>query len=339
MPQKLTLKKIAQELGVSISTVSKSLRDSYEIGEETRERVKAYAKKYHYRPNNIALSLKNQKTKKIGVVIPEVVHHFFASVIAGIERVANQQGYQVIICLSDESFDKEVVNFDMLASGSIDGFIVSIAKETLQKEDYHHFQEAINQGMPIVMFDRVEDSIQCDKVIIDDRESGKKAAELLIRKGCKNVGVISTQDHITVGRLRTQGFMEVMQERGRQADKSHVLKVESESTMKEQIESFLEKNDFDGLIAVNEIFAVVANSILQRKGQKVPEDVKLLGFTDGILSRYASPPLTSVSQHGEKMGGISAQKLIDRLENEHETEKQYETVIVETELIERDSTR
>ena len=169
MRKKITLKQIAKELDVSISTVSKSLRNSPEIGEETREKVQAFAKLYNYKPNNIALSLKNRKTKTIGIIIPEIVHHFFATVISGIEHYANDYGYNVIVCLSDESFDKEVINMEMLAGGSIDGFIMSLSKETQNKGDFHHISEAINQGMPVVMFDRVTNDIFCDKVIIDDK--------------------------------------------------------------------------------------------------------------------------------------------------------------------------
>jgi len=339
MAQKLTLKKIAQELGVSISTVSKSLRDSYEIGEETRERVKAYAKKYHYRPNNIALSLKNQKTKKIGIIIPEIVHHFFASVISGVEHVANERGYQVIICLSDESFEKEVVNMDMLASGSIDGFILSLSKETLNKQDFNHIREVIHQGMPVVMFDRVVEDINCDKVIIDDVATAKRAVDHLLSKGCKKIGMLSTEDYINVGKLRTEGFRNALRQRGLEVHEEDILKIKNEDTMKEQIIQFLKATDYDGLMTVNEIFTVVANGVLQNTGRKVPDDVKLVGFTDGILSRYANPPLTTMSQHGEQMGRLSATKLIDRLEADTEEDEKYETVIVETELIERRSTQ
>lgn len=159
MRRKVTLKQIAKELDISISTVSKSLRDSHEISEETRLKVKAFAKLYNYKPNNIALSLKNKKTKTIGIIIPEIVHHFFATVISGIEHVANEFGYNVIVTLSDESFDKEVINLEMLASGSTDGFIMSLSKETQLKKDFHHLEEVINQGMPVVLFDRVTNDV------------------------------------------------------------------------------------------------------------------------------------------------------------------------------------
>ena len=197
MKKKITLKQIARELDVSISTVSKALRNSIEISEDTREKVQAFAKLYNYRPNNIALSLKNRKTKTIGVIIPEIVHHFFSKVIRGIEQVANKRGYNVIVGLSNESFDKEVINMQMLANGSIDGFILSISKETLLQQDYHHFKETISQGMPIVMFDRVVNEIECDKVIIDDLKGSKNAVSKLLSNGCKHVAIITTKDYVS----------------------------------------------------------------------------------------------------------------------------------------------
>ena len=170
-----TLKELSKELSLSISTVSKALKDSPEISKDTKQKIKAFAKFYNYKPNNIALSLKNRKTKTLGIIIPEIVHHFFSKVIRGIEQVANKRGYNVIVGLSNESFDKEVINIQMLANGSIDGFILSISKETLLQQDYHHFKETISQGMPIVMFDRVVNEIECDKVIIDDLKGSKNA--------------------------------------------------------------------------------------------------------------------------------------------------------------------
>ena len=180
--KRITLKQIAKELDVSVSTVSRALKGSKEIGEETTQKIKAFAELYNYKPNNIALSLKNKKTKTIGILIPEIVHHFFSTVIRGIELVANKRGYNVIVGLSNESFSKEIINMETLANGSIDGFILSISKETLQKQDYHHFNATIHQGIPIVLFDRVVDAVECDKVIVDDFTGAQKAVQLLVDK-------------------------------------------------------------------------------------------------------------------------------------------------------------
>ncbi|MDX1603593.1 MAG: LacI family DNA-binding transcriptional regulator, partial [Salinimicrobium sediminis] len=226
MKPKLTLKQIAFELDVSVSTVSKALRDSPEIGEDTRQKVKAFAKLYNYKPNNIALSLKNRKTRTIGLVLPEIVHDFFATVISGIEEVANKKGYNVIICLSNNSFDREVMNMEMLANGSTDGFILSVAKETQQKRDYHHLQEVINQGMPVVLVDRVVDEIVCDKVIIDDAEGAAKAVQHLIDSGCSSIAIITTVDYVSVGKLRTNGYLNALRKNNMTVNEDLILKIE-----------------------------------------------------------------------------------------------------------------
>lgn len=339
MRPKLTLKQIAKELDVSISTVSKALRDSNEIGEDTKQKIKAFAKLYNYKPNNIALSLKNRKTKTIGIIIPEIVHHFFTTVISGVERVANELGYNVLVCLSDNSFDKEVLNMEMLANGSTDGFIMSLAKETMQKQDYHHLQETINQGMPLVLFDRVIDDISCDKVIIDDVIGAKKAVNHLVDLGCRKIALISTVDYVSVGKLRTQGYKLALEERGFAIDENLILKIEEMEESEEKIQAFLKGKDVDGIFAVNEHFAISAIKTLQENGKKVPEDVSVIGFTDGELSKRFIPSLTTVSQHGERMGAEAARMLIEKLERDVEEIENYKTIIVETGLVVRNSTK
>ncbi len=352
MKRKVTLKQIAKELDVSISTVSKALRNSIEISEDTRQKVQAFAKLYNYRPNNIALSLKNRKTKTIGIIIPEIVHNFFSKVISGIELVANNRGYNVIVGLSNESFDKEVINMQMLANGSIDGFILSIAKETLQQQDYHHFTETINQGMPIVMFDRVVNEIACDKVIVDDVQGAKYAVEKLIANGCKNIGIITTRDYVSVGKLRTQGYLEALEEHKIDLKGSLILKIEDKllsdedlNTLEQEIELLFRSNKtIDGIFAVNELYAVTAIKVAIKLGFEIPKSLQVISFSDGVLSKHSTPSLTTVSQHGQKIGEESANLLINRLESDEldyddTTAEVYETVVIQTDLIERDSTK
>ncbi|MCM4155621.1 LacI family DNA-binding transcriptional regulator [Gramella sp. AN32] len=339
MKPKLTLKQIAKELEVSISTVSKALRDSPEIGEDTKLKIKAFAKLYNYKPNNIALSLKNRKTKTIGIIIPEIVHHFFTTVISGVEHVANEKGYNVLVCLSDNSFDKEVLNMEMLANGSTDGFIISLAKETMQKGDYHHLQEAINQGMPLVLFDRAVDEIICDKVIIDDIIGAGKATQHLIDIGCKNIGLISTVDYVSVGKLRTEGYLKTLQKNNFSINEANILKIEGMEYSDEEIQKFIIDKDLDGIFAVNEHFAISAIKAVLASGKKVPDDVSVIGFTDGELSKLFIPSLTVVSQHGTRMGEESARLLIEKLERNDLEDENYKTIIVETGLVKRDSTK
>ncbi len=337
MKRKVTLKQIAKELDVSISTVSKSLRNSPEISEDTRQKVQAFAKLYNYRPNNIALSLKNKKTKTIGIIIPEIVHHFFATVISGIEQVANEHGYNVIVCLSDESFDKEVINMEMLATGSTDGFIMSLSKETQQKKDFHHIQEVINQGMPVVMFDRITNDVLCDKVIIDDQLAAYEAVEYLINKGFKKIALVTTVDYVSVGKLRTDGYINALHDRDITVDDKLIVKIEDIASCASKIEVLLKQEKPDAIFAVNELFAVTSIKLAGKMGIKVPDELSVIGFTDGIISQFSTPSITTVSQNGIKMGGKAARMLIERLEMEEEDE-QYRTEVIDTHLVEREST-
>jgi LacI family transcriptional regulator len=340
MKRKVTLKEIAKELDVSISTVSKSLKNSLEISEDTRQKVQAFAKLYNYKPNNIALSLKNRKTKTICIIIPEIIHHFFATVISGVENVANENGYNVIVCLSDESFDKEVINMEMLANGSIDGFIMSLSKETQQKKDFHHILEVINQGMPVVMFDRVTNDILCDKVIIDDTLAAFNATQFLIDKGFKKIALITTVDYVSVGKLRTVGYIKALKNNELKVNEEIILKIEDTEHFESSIENLILNNELDAIFAVNEIFAVTAIKMAYKHGIKLPDDLSIIGFTDGIISKYSTPSITTVGQNGFKMGGKAAKMLIERLENEQEVEdEQYTTEVIETELVERESTK
>ncbi|MFI2742928.1 LacI family DNA-binding transcriptional regulator [Zhouia sp. PK063] len=336
--RKLTLKQIAKELNVSIATVSKALRDSKEISKETKEKIQAFAKFYNYKPNSIALSLLNKKTKNIGVIIPEIIHHFFATVISGIENIALKEGYNVIICVSNESFDKEVVNIDTLANGSIDGFIMSISKETQKREDYEHIQEAIDQGMPIVMFDRVVENVFCDKVIINDTEGSYKAVEHLINEGRRNIALITTPDYVSVGKLRTQGYINALKNYNYLLKEELIIKVENDEDIVKHVKHLFDHEEFDAVFAVNEIFAVSVMHEALERNIKIPEQLSVIGFTNGLLAQNSYPRLSTINQHGFEIGQESAKLLIDKLEERTEVDA-YTTKIIKTTLVERASTK
>jgi LacI family transcriptional regulator len=258
-----------------------------------------------------------------------------------VERIANEKGYNVIICLSDESFDKEVINMEMLANGSIDGFIMSLSKETQQRKDFHHITEVINQGMPVVMFDRVTNDVLCDKVIIDDKLAAFNATQFLINQGFKKIGLISTIDYVSVGKLRTEGYCNALKNSDITYNENLVIKIEDTTNFESQIIELIEKNDLEAIFAVNEIFAVTAIKAAIKLGKKVPEDISIIGFTDGIISKYSSPSITTVGQNGIHMGEKAAKMLIEKLELEEDEnyEEQYRTEIIITELVERESTK
>lgn len=337
MRQKITLKKIAKEFDVSISTVSKALKDSHEISVDLKDKIQAFAKLYHYKPNSLAIRLQNQKTKMVGVVVPDIVHHFFSTVISGIEEVTNERGYNVMICLSNDSYSKEVMNIEMFTSGSVDGLIVSLSKETQRRNAYEHFTDLMEEDFPLVMFDRINENIKCDKVIIDDVSGAMNATSHLIEIGCKKIALITTPQHITVGTLRRKGFVKAIQNHGLEVNVDLIVEVDEGESIKRQIEELFENETPDAIFAVNEVYAVTAMNIAREKGFKIPEDISVIGFTDGPISKLAIPPLTTVVQHGYTMGKQAAEMLLNRIESKEEIEPQ--KVVLSTNLKIRKSTK
>ncbi|MNQ55753.1 HTH-type transcriptional regulator DegA [compost metagenome] len=339
MKAKATLKQIAKELGVSVSTVSKALNDSPEISEQTKVKIKEYAKLKNYKPNVIGLNLKNRKTKTIGVIIPNILNSFFAKVFSGIEKVADKKGYNVITCISNESLEKEIHTLEMLSNGTIDGFILSVSQEAQKLQDYSHFSAIINDGTPIVMFDRIADEVECDKVVVDDFDSALNSTQHLINLGCKNIALISSVDNLSVGKLRADGYLKALGDNNIPVNEKIILRTDSEDDMKSKIDAIFD-NKIDAIFALDENDSVAALRVSLKKGYKVPEDISIIGFADGILaSRRLSPSLTTVSQHGIEIGEVAAKKLIERLEEAEGETSDYETIVIKTKLKERESTR
>ncbi len=339
MKAKATLKQIAKELNVSVSTVSKALNESPEISEQTKTRIKEYAKLKNYKPNVIGLNLKNRKTKTIGVIIPNILNSFFAKVFTGIEKVAEEKGYNVITCISNESFEKEISTLDMLSNGTIDGFILSASEETQKLHEYNHFKEIISQGIPIVMFDRIVDEVDCDKVVVDDFDSALNATQHLIDIGCKKIALFSSVDNLSVGKLRTKGYLKALEVNNIEINEDLILRTDSEEALKARAEILFDKHKIDGIFALDEDDSVAALRISLKKGYKIPENLSIIGFADGILaSRRLSPSLTTVSQHGPEIGAAAAKLLIERLESEAE-DHPFRTTVIKTELRLRESTK
>ena len=339
MKAKATLKQIAKELNVSVSTVSKALNDSPEISEQTKIKIKEYAKLKNYKPNVIGLNLKNRKTKTIGVIIPNILNSFFAKVFSGIEKVADEKGYNVIMCISNESLEKEAHTLEMLSNGTIDGFILSVSEEAQKQNNYDHFKEIINDGTPIVMFDRIAEGIECDKVVVDDFDSALDSTQRLIDLGCKNIALLSSVDNLSVGKLRYEGYLKALEKNNIPVNSNLIVRTDSEEDLKVQMEEVFANNKIDGIFALEENDSVAALKMGLKKGYKIPEELCIIGFADGILaSRRLSPSLTTVSQHGIEIGEEAAKLLIKRLEDDSEEEPPYETKVIKTVLKERETT-
>ncbi|PWA06846.1 LacI family DNA-binding transcriptional regulator [Flavobacterium psychrotolerans] len=338
MKPKATLKQIAKELQVSVSTVSKALNDSPEISEQTKIKVKEYAKLKNYKPNIIGLNLKNRKTKTIGVIIPNILNSFFAKVFTGIEKVAEEKGYNVITCISNESLEKEINTLEMLSNGTIDGFILSVSEEAQKLQEFSHFNDIINEGTPIVMFDRISEEVNCDKVIVDDFESSVEATQHLINIGCKKIAMFSAIDNLSVGKLRAKGFFQALEKNNIALNDDIIILTDSDEDFDSKAKLLFAKHKIDGVFALDEHTSVSAIKLGLKNGYAIPENLSIIGFADGVWSRRLSPSLSTVSQHGPEIGEAAAKLLISRLESKEETHSNTTTVI-KTELRQRESTR
>ncbi len=336
MSNPITLKKLANLSNFSISTVSKALADSPEISSKTKEKVKKLAKLYNYTPNLLAKNLKERKTRTIGVIIPNILAHFFAKVLVGIEKEAVKHGYNIITCISDESYEKEVKSIQMLASGSVDGFIISVSKGTYLNKNYEHLTAAIAKNLPVLLFDRITDKVTCDKVVINDFESSYNATKKMIDSGCKNVIFVSPINNTSVGVERVRGYHKALEDCQIPTISAEILIIEDYKKFSNSFNTYIENNKIDGVLAADELSAIYTMNLVIGKGLKVPEDVSIIGFTDGILSENSNPPLTTIDQHGIELGEVATKKLIERLQKEDYT-KDYETITVNTTLIKRGS--
>lgn len=338
MKAKATLKQIAKEFEVSISTVSKALSDSPEISEATKIKIQEYAKLQNYKPNSIAKNLKNQRTNTIGVIIPNILNPFFAKVFSGIEQEALAKGYNVITGISNESHEKEMQVMDMLNNGTIDGFIVSVAEETQSKQEYQHFKDIVNSGTPIVMFDRVAEGIVCDKVIVDDFESSFDATQHLIKLGGKKIALLSTIGNLSVGQLRVAGYKKALEENKIKIEDNLLLIENDIESFDTKLASLLQNEKVDAVFALDEHASTMAMKLAIKKGIKIPEQLNIIGFADGVWSKRLTPSLSTVSQHAPEIGAKAAELLINKLNTKDEF-YQHQTVVIKTELRQRESTR
>lgn len=333
----VTLKQLAKELNVSISTVSKALNNSEEIGEETVRRVKELAELYNYSPNKVALSLKQNRTKTIGVIIPDILNHFLAKVLFGIEREATQRGYNIMTCISNESLEKEMKALELLANGSVDGFILCVAEETQLKNEINHFKRTMSKGLPIVMFDRVAHDVFCDKVIVDDFDATYRATKSLLTENRRKIAFFSNIDSLSVGKLREHGYKKAILEHGQQDPLSLIMKRDDDYQAK--IMGFFKVHkDVDGILAADSASGIIAINTALNLGLKVPEDISIIGFASKSVSEHAIPKLTTIRQHAKQIGASAADLLIKRLEKKHDEVLDFKTTIVKTSLVNNQST-
>lgn len=313
MNQKTTLKQLSKELNVSVSTVSKALNNSSEISEKTIKRVKELAALYGYKPNPVAVSLKRNKTFTLGILIPDILNHFFAKVLYGIEQKANANGYKIITCLTNESLEKEKEYLNMLEYNKVDGVIAAMSRETQLKKDFDHFNVYNNSGKPLVLFDRVTDEIECDKVLVDDHKAAEEVFNYLVNQGRKNIGIISTLPHLSVIIGRLQGIEKVAKSTAVNIDS---LMIENSEDAEMQFNDFIKNSNFDAIIGLDETAGSIAINTAKRNNLEIPKQIAIVGFTDGLLARNSFPKMSVISQHGIELGENAVNLLLQRLENQ-----------------------
>ena len=334
----VTIKDIAKALGISTSTVSRALRDSHEISPETKQLVLECAEKLNYRPNPIALSLKERRSRSIGVVVCEIANNFFSQVINGIESIAYDRGYNVIISQTRESYDREVMDLQYLASRSVDGLLISLSTET---NDLTHLKGLHSKGLPIVFFDRITEEINTHKVIVDNFKGAYDATEHLIRNGHKRIGVLTNSEFLSITHERVAGYKEALIRNGIKVDENFIQHCFYGGMMSEEIEDAVnklltQKNKPDAIFATSDKLTTGCLKTLKRRGLKVPDDISVVGFSNTDIAELIEPPLTVVRQPAFEMGKAATELLLQLVESKRPV-KEFEKRIMTPELQIRES--
>lgn len=334
------LKDIAEILGVSVTTVSKALKDYPDISQETKKHVKILAKKLNYKPSALAVNFRNKESRIIGLIIPEIVHHFFSNVINGIIHEAEKKGYLVITLQSSESFELEEKNIELLIDQRVDGIIMSLSDETAS---FEHLKKLNDKDIPLVLIDKVTDEIECSKVIIDDEHAAFTAVDHLIKSGCKKIMHLSGQPIPKSTFDRLNGYKKALRKNGFTFDEDLVYSC-SKHAYEEGIEftdkALRDHPDIDGIFAITDLLAAGSIASLRKHNKKIPEDVSVMGFSNWQLSHIISPSLSTVEQPNFEMGRKAISILLEEIKlakTEETVEKSL--VTLPTRLIKRESTR
>jgi LacI family transcriptional regulator len=318
----VTLKDLANELNVSVSTVSKALSDSHEISKETKQKILALAKKRNYTPNSIAINLKRKETKAIGVIIPNIFNHFYTKILSGIESEAKRNGYKTIVSISNEKIESEKEGLTYFSNGSVDGVLLALSEETEKSKEVDHILKLQNKNIPFVLFDRYFDSLQSDRVIIDDYNSAKNAIHFLKNSGRKKLLVVSLLKNLYIGSIRKDGALST-------DENIHLLELDSEDMFESELKKILKEKKIDAILALDELSGIISLNLTRTMGYSIPDDISIISFSQGILSKYSYPKLTTINQHADEIGKKSLQLLLKRLKNK---DKQIEEQVIKTTL-------
>lgn len=335
MERQPTIKDIAQALGMSTSTVSRAMRDAADVKPETRKAVKAYAEKIDYQPNRLALSFLKKQTNTVGVIVPNL-DHVLAKMVMGIDEVMLEAGYTVIVCQSDESFGREIVNTKRLLESLVDGLIVSVSSET---KVFDHIKKIQSRKIPLVLFDRIPDEMKAPKVRLDNVGGGYLAGQHLAQQGFKHVAIIGGPENLTITKERMQGCIEGLGENG--LDESHCIKVFcnfDQAHAYEAMKELLERPDRpDAIFAVSDRLAIGAMQAIKEKGLSMPGDIGLVGFNNEPVVSLVTPQITSIEMNAFEIGKATGKMFLEMLHSD--VDKTNEVAIIKPKLFVRESSK
>ena len=334
----VTIKDIAKELGLSTSTVSRALRDSYEISAETKKLVLDYAQKINYKPNPIALSLKEKRSRSIGVIVCEFANSFFSQAIDGIESIAYNRGYNLTISQSHESFEREMLSLQYMASRSIDGLLISVSTQT---KDYSHLKQLHDRGLPIVFFDRIVDEIDTHKVTANNNKGTFDLTKHLISKGYKKIAHLASAEFMPITKERLEGYTKALESSGIKLDKSLIKYCPQGGSVYQEVEEalddlFKQKNKPDAILASADQLTSCCLKYCKAKQLRIPKDIAIVGFSNSDITDLLNPALTVVKQPAFEMGKAGTELLLEIIESKRPI-KSFETKIFDTELLIRES--
>ena len=326
------MKDLAKELGVSIATVSRALRNSPEIGVEMQRRVKELAKKLNYRPNPFAQSLRKEAPKVIGVVVPNLVTHYYAAVLDGIEAEARKSGYSIISTNSHESFEDEAQAIDNFISLHVEGIIACLAQSTT---DYSHFEEIANMGIPLVFFGRTCLTDKFSSVTANGDEAAQMATQHLIDTGSRRIAFIGGPNHLDMVKRRKHGYLEALRENHMPIDRDLVAcdKIDYDVALKATEEMLKRDNRPDAILAFNDIITFAAFTAIKNCRLRIPQDVALIGFTDDQHAAYVTPRMSAIEDQSFKMGVKACELLLRNINGDDKVYK----AIVPQQLVIRDT--
>lgn len=335
----ITMKDIARELGVSVATVSRALKDSPRISREQRDRIQSFARDHNFVPNVIAETLRNSRTQRgkiIGVIIPQFAHYYFSTILSGIEEEASAHGYSLLVAQSNEQYEREVKICKSFYENKVCGVIVSQAKDTLH---YDHFQSLIDRGMPLVFYDRICTGIDCSRVVVDDYMGAYNAVTHLINTGCRRIAFYGSSMKLEISKNRYNGYHDALVKNGLKPDERFILGCDNRHDAELVTPGLLDLEDGpDAFFAVNDDTAIGILYSAKRMGFRVPQDISICGFTNGERAIACDPMLTTVEQRGVRVGEEAANILIAKAEGLIPLDK-VERRIVRTRLILRGTTR